>query len=212
MIKEYSLAKDANKKVAKNFKVSEFRCNDGSDQIFIADDLVSILQRIRDYFGGIVTMSNSYRTFAYNTKTKSTDRSQHCYGCAADITVKDANGKIVPPRLVAQTAEAFGVPGVGLYNTFTHVDCRAGVSRWTNFGVEKSVTSHIVKPSFVSIRKGETDPVKVAWVQLVLNRKGFNMPVNGCFDNVMELTVKRFQGKNNLAADGIVGPRTQARL
>ncbi len=212
MIKEYSLAKDGTKKVAKNFKVSEFRCNDGSDQIFISDRLVEMLQQIRDHFGGPVNMSNSYRTFAYNTKIGSTDRSQHCYGCAADITVKDSSGNIVPPRIVAQTAEAFGFPGVGLYHTFVHIDDRDGISRWTNFGVERPVTSHIAKPSFTSIRKGEQDPIKVAWVQLALNRKGFNIPVTGVFDNMMELTVKRFQGKNNLVADGIVGPRTQAKL
>lgn len=39
-IKAYSYAKDGNRKLSANFAVKEFRCKDGSDPIFIDDELV----------------------------------------------------------------------------------------------------------------------------------------------------------------------------
>ena len=50
-IKAYSYAKDGNRKLSANFAVKEFRCKDGSDPIFIDDELVTLLQKIRDHFG-----------------------------------------------------------------------------------------------------------------------------------------------------------------
>lgn len=54
-IKAYSYAKDGNRKLSANFAVKEFRCKDGSDPIFIDDELVTLLQKIRDHFGKSVT-------------------------------------------------------------------------------------------------------------------------------------------------------------
>ena len=47
----YSLERDGEKSLSKNFKVREFRCKDGSDPIFIDSELVEILQKVRDHFG-----------------------------------------------------------------------------------------------------------------------------------------------------------------
>lgn len=44
-IKAYSYAKDGNRKLSANFAVKEFRCKDGSDPIFIDDELVTLLQK-----------------------------------------------------------------------------------------------------------------------------------------------------------------------
>ena len=45
-IKAYSYAKDGNRKLSANFAVKEFRCKDGSDPIFIDDELVTLLQEL----------------------------------------------------------------------------------------------------------------------------------------------------------------------
>ena len=45
-IKAYSYAKDGNRKLSANFAVKEFRCKDGSDPIFIDDELVTLLQAL----------------------------------------------------------------------------------------------------------------------------------------------------------------------
>lgn len=64
----YSKKKDGNKKLSTNFKVKEFACSDGSDPIFIAPELVEVLQKIRTYFGKAVTINSAYRTPTRNKK------------------------------------------------------------------------------------------------------------------------------------------------
>ena len=127
MLKCYSLAKNGVTKLSKNFRVREFRCRDGSDVIFVDTDLVDVLQKIRDHFGVSITFISSYRTPTYNKKVGGSTYSQHQYGTAADIVVKD-----VKPSEVAAYAESImpNYGGVGRYATFTHVDVRPDKSRW----------------------------------------------------------------------------------
>ena len=66
MIRQYSLAKDGNRKLAPDFKVREFRCKDGSDEILVDEALVLLLQCIREHFGKAVTITSGYRTAAHN--------------------------------------------------------------------------------------------------------------------------------------------------
>ena len=126
-INAYSKAKDGTKNLSANFKVREFACKDGSDPIFVAPELVEILQKIRNHFGKAVTINSGYRTATYNKKVGGVTYSQHCYGTAADIVVKG-----VDPKTVAAYAETL-LPkkgGIGIYSTFTHVDVREVKSRW----------------------------------------------------------------------------------
>ena len=99
-IHAYSKAKDGNKQLAANFKVREFACHDGSDVVFVAPELVEVLQKIRDHFKAAVTISSGYRTPAYTKKVDGATYSQHQYGTAADIKVKG-----VSPKTVAAFAE-----------------------------------------------------------------------------------------------------------
>lgn len=126
-IKAYSKKKDGNKKVSTNFRVKEFACTDGSDPIFIATELVNVLQKIRTHFGKTVTITSAYRTPTKNKACGGTTYSQHLYGHAADIKVKG-----VSPKKVAAYAEKL-LPksgGIGIYSTFTHIDVRDTKSRW----------------------------------------------------------------------------------
>lgn len=126
-IKAYSKAKDGNKKLSTNFKVKEFACSDGSDPIFIDSELVDVLQKIRAHFGKAVTITSAYRTPTHNKNVGGTTYSQHLYGKAADIKVSG-----VPPEKVVAYAEKI-LPdkgGIGIYNTFTHIDIRGSKSRW----------------------------------------------------------------------------------
>lgn len=126
-INAYSKAKDGNKKLSTNFRVKEFACTDGSDPIFIAPELVKILQKIRTHFGKSVTITSAYRTPTKNKAVGGTAYSQHLYGTAADIKVSG-----VSPKKVAQYAETLlpNKGGIGIYSTFTHIDVRATKSRW----------------------------------------------------------------------------------
>lgn len=126
-LKAYSVAKDGATYISKNFRVREFRCQDGSDVVFIESDLVDILQKIRDHFGKAVTITSAFRTFSHNKKVGGATYSQHLYGTAADIKVSG-----VTASAVADFAETLmpNTGGIGRYSTFTHVDVRSIKSRW----------------------------------------------------------------------------------
>lgn len=126
-VKAYSKAKEGNVKLATNFTVKEFACNDGSDVVLVSPDLVKILQKIRTHFGKAVTINSAYRTPPYNKKVGGATYSQHVYGTAADIRI---NG--VTPKQIAAYAETLlpNKGGIGIYPTFCHVDVRAAKSRW----------------------------------------------------------------------------------
>lgn len=126
-IRVYSKAKDGNKKISTNFRVREFACSDGSDPIFIDSELVSVLQKIRNHFGASVTITSAYRTPTRNKNVGGTAYSQHLYGRAADIKIKNTS-----PAKVAAYAEKLlpNKGGIGIYDTFTHVDVRQTKARW----------------------------------------------------------------------------------
>ena len=126
-VKVYSLAKDGGKQITPHFKVKEFRCYDGSDTIFVSQELAEVLEKIRVHFGKPVTINSGYRTEAKNKAVGGAAYSQHKYGTAADITVKG-----VAPKDVAAYAETIlvGMGGIGIYKSFTHIDVRKTKSRW----------------------------------------------------------------------------------
>ena len=138
MVRTYSKAKDGDTYLSKNFKVKEFACNDGSDEILISDELVAILQQIRDHFGKAITINSAYRTKTYNTKIGGATNSQHTKGTAADIVVSG-----ITPKQVTQYVEYLqpSSGGIGLYNSFTHVDVRTNRSRWDNTSGKEVVVS-----------------------------------------------------------------------
>ena len=123
----YSKNKNGTTYLSKNFRVKEFACKDGSDPIFIAPELVELLQKIRDHFGRPVVINSGYRTARYNKSCGGATYSQHLYGTAADIKVTG-----VTPAKVAEYAETLmpNSGGIGIYKTFTHVDVRSVKARW----------------------------------------------------------------------------------
>lgn len=137
MVKRYSLKKDGGSALSRSFRVREFACRDGCDEVLIDGELVEVLQRIRDHFGVAVGVNSGYRTKSYNAKVGGVARSQHLLGTAADITLSG-----VSPLEVARYAE-FLMPkkgGIGVYSTFTHVDVRGGRARWdSRSGREQAV-------------------------------------------------------------------------
>ena len=158
-VKTYSVKKDGNTYLAENFKVKEFACNDGSDTVLISDDLVELLQKIRDHFGVAVVINSGYRTSTYNKKVGGATNSQHVKGTAADIVVKG-----VDPLTVGQYVE-YIMPdhgGIGVYQTFTHVDVRSNRSRWDQRSGKEVVVDGW--PGYKEDTMTETDKA-VQWVQ-----------------------------------------------
>ena len=133
-IKQYSLKKDGKAYLAPCFQVKEFACR-ASDTVLIDDELVVLLQCIREHFGAKVHITSGYRTASHNARVGGSKSSQHLLGRAADIQVQDTD-----PLAVAAYAESLmpGWGGVGRYPVksgrakgWVHVDTRAKKSRWT---------------------------------------------------------------------------------
>lgn len=129
MVNTYSLKIDGEKRLSQNFKIKEFACHNGDDEILIDTELVRILQMIRDYFNVPVNIMSGYRSKKYNQSIGSSENSYHCRGMASDIQVKG-----VEPIQVALFCEWQNVKGIGLYHYekdgFVHVDSRENKYYW----------------------------------------------------------------------------------
>lgn len=133
-IREYSLARDGNRRLAPDFKVRELRCRDGTDTVMVDETLTVVLQCIREHFGKPVAITSGYRTAAHNAAVGGAKSSQHLLGRAADIRVQGMSVEDV-----AAYAESL-MPdwgGVGRYPVkagratgWVHVDTRADKARW----------------------------------------------------------------------------------
>ena len=136
----YSLAREGDKLLSPHFRVREFACRDGADLVKIDTDLVELLERIRTATCGAVTVNSGYRTASYNQKVAGARASQHLLGRAADIQVSGAS-----PLLVGQIAEYYlgGHGGIGVYQTFTHVDTRTARARWDQRSGRETVMDNI---------------------------------------------------------------------
>ena len=114
--------------ISNNFKISEFACKDGSDEIKIDTDLVVILQKIRDHFGKSITINSGYRTSAHDKAVGGPGSGYHTKGQAADIVVSGVD----PLTVGLYAAELLGTTGgIEIGDGYCHVDTRT--DRWRAF-------------------------------------------------------------------------------
>ena len=119
---------DLTMKISRNFDRSEFACKCGCGQDTVDADLLDMLETLRRRFGQPITITSGNRCAEYNAKIGGAKNSQHLYGRAADIVVKDVTPKEIYNALNAYLHNRCGL---GLYSGWVHVDTRTGVmSRW----------------------------------------------------------------------------------
>ena len=136
-IREYTLSKDGARQLSPGFRVREFACT-GSDTVKLDDELVVLLQCIREHFGKPVHITSGFRTAAHNAAVGGSKSSQHLLGKAADFWVEG-----VSVATVADYAETL-LPdrgGIGRYpkdakhptrkTGWVHIDTRPNKSRWS---------------------------------------------------------------------------------
>ena len=115
-----------------HFKLSEFKCKDGTavptKYYGNCQKLMNLLEEIRAACGNrAITVTSGYRTESYNKKVDGAKQSQHLYAAAADIKVSGKSASEVY-KLCDRLVGSRG--GVGKYSTFTHVDVRGNKARW----------------------------------------------------------------------------------
>ena len=150
----FSYREHGNLPLSKNFKVREFQCKDGTDEILIDMQLVRYLQQIRDWAGGSITVSSGYRTPSHNAsdKVKGSPTSKHLLGKAADIVCSTKT-----PLELARKAQDLGIPGIewNPIGNYTHIDTRTDEQWWTRYaGKVNGVSQYIKIKSFYDVEEG----------------------------------------------------------
>lgn len=207
-IVEYSLLKDGNVQLSKNFTVREFRCKDGTDKILIDVDFVKDkLQAIREHFQAPVTINSAYRNAIYNKKVGGTSNSYHIKGQAFDIVVKGYT-----TNEVAKYAQTIGINGIIQYNRFVHVDSREDRywSRNDNGNVTVVYTFYETTKPVLKIGSTGED---VKYVQSFLTEQGmYHGAIDGDFGPLTQQSVIEWQGYCEIIKDGTVGPCTWSTI
>jgi uncharacterized protein YcbK (DUF882 family) len=94
-----------------------------------SSELMAVLELVRMHFNAPVTVTSSYRCEKHNAAVGGAKSSKHLLGIAADIKVKGFEPEMVYQYLDSVFPEHYGI---GVYDTFTHVDVRALKARWDN--------------------------------------------------------------------------------
>jgi len=112
---------------SKWFSEDEFRCkccgqlpSEGIDQ-----NLVNMLDDMRDAVGQPLNLNCGYRCSAHNAEVGGVPNSQHS---ANPCTAADIDATDIGVEVLAKLAEQAGADGVGRYpdSMFVHADCRSG--------------------------------------------------------------------------------------
>ena len=114
-------------KLSKHFNRYEFACKCGCGFDAVDAQLLELLEDIRERFMKPVKILSAARCPAHNEAVGSDSTSQHLLGKAADIVVGDEQPGYVASYVDAVHGDTFGI---GVYDTFTHVDSRAEKARW----------------------------------------------------------------------------------
>ena len=122
-------------KLTENFNLSEFQCKCGC---VMPDDvksniikLANNLQVLRNYLGKPIKLTNAYRCESHNKAVGGVKTSQHLFGKAADIQVKNLSPIEIAEKIELLIDRGDMLQGgLGIYNSFIHTDIRRTKARW----------------------------------------------------------------------------------
>ncbi len=101
----------------KNFKLDEFKCKCGCEEVKVDAAMLDLVQEARDELGPL-SITSAYRCPSHNSSVSSTgENGPHTTGHALDIAVKDSRHR-------KQLIDFFAtkVTGLGVAKTFIHID------------------------------------------------------------------------------------------
>lgn len=112
--------------LSRHFSRREFACKCGCGYDTVDAELLALCEAVRGIEGAPLTPNSGCRCARHNAAVGGAASSQHLRGRAADLPVLD------PPRVFGWLCELYPDRyGLGLYDTFVHVDTRSGApARW----------------------------------------------------------------------------------
>jgi len=114
--------------------------------------LTTVLESITNAVGYTLDITSAYRSPDYNASVGGSKKSMHMQGKAVDVVM---TGKSDTERQqFIQAAIDAGIKGIGIYNSFTHIDIRTNKTAWGSNGSRTSL------PNF-------------PWAQQVLGANGY---------------------------------------
>ena len=103
------------------FVSSEFRCSHCNEN-HIKPEFIHRLDELRDLCGFPFVVNSGYRCKEHPSEATKEFPGQHFFGCAADIKVRNGSER----RRLVDCALELDFKGIGVANSFVHVDDRDG--------------------------------------------------------------------------------------
>lgn len=209
MIVTYSKKKDGATLLTPHFKVCEFACKDESDEIYISDELVALLEKIRTHFKRPVIVTTGYKT-AIDDKMASSN--YHAKGMAADIAVSNVSPAVVARYAQSLLGDTGGIEcGCYPFGGYVHIDVRP--SKWRAVKAYPNSDSEILYGNlFPSVTKGNGGQ-SVVLLQRLLSTYGFDPgEIDGICGFCTREAIQDYQKSVGLCQDGICGPLTWASI
>lgn len=126
--------------VRANFRNSEVysKCSDAPSSHYLDDVTLDALQTIRNWSGQPIRVTSTYRTNLCNQLAGGSEYSQHLQGKAIDFQWINNNAYWIEAFRNEMKCRgplwldlrAIGIGGFGFYDTFVHIDSRAGLAAW----------------------------------------------------------------------------------
>jgi len=120
MVQEFYLS-NGDVQLSEHFMLHEFQ-SENTDRILLNLDLIPLLEKIHDKFGGNIVITSGYRTPEHSVAVGGGANDQHTKGNAADIMVYNSAGTLHMSNTICCFAQDLGFNGIGHMTNATHVD------------------------------------------------------------------------------------------
>ena len=200
--------------LAPNFKSTEFDCNGKGccTETPIHDNLIFILQKLREYFGKSVNLNCGFRCPVHNAKVSGASKnSKHMDGLAADIVVKGVHPVRVG-RALEKLFNEYGIKGrIGIYtwddkgNGFVHADVRGTNSR--AIYTENNTDYDNVTKFTVPIKRGAKGRIVKVIQRKLKAEKLYKGAIDGSCGSGTEKAIIDWNAKHGRPNDASWGPK-----
>lgn len=110
--------------LSRNFKLTEAQSKCGCDLIIVHPSTIILAQTLRDKLGRI-KINSWYRSVEHNEKIGGVENSKHTLGMALDVVPLQASLEDV-----LNIANTLAIGGIGIYESFIHLDVYGENRRW----------------------------------------------------------------------------------